>query len=105
MAYVWAGALVAVTSVVALLVTALTPVPDLEVLYLVTVILVAARWGRAPALLAAALGIACYDFLFVLPRYTFAVADARYVLTFAMMFSVGFVVSELTTRIRRQEQD
>jgi two-component system sensor histidine kinase KdpD len=54
--------------------------------------------------LAAALAVAAYDFFFVPPYLTFAVTDVHYLLTFAMMFGVGFAISSLTVRIRRQEQ-
>ena len=39
------------------------------------------------------------------PFYTFAVTDTRHMLTFAMMFGVGLVISNLTSRLRRQERD
>ena len=39
------------------------------------------------------------------PYYTFSVEHARHLLTFAMMFAVGIVISSLTTRLRRQERD
>jgi len=49
------------------------------------------------------MAVAAYDFFFVPPYYTFAVADGRYFLTFVMMFVVGLLLSELTARVRRQE--
>jgi two-component system sensor histidine kinase KdpD len=48
--------------------------------------------------------VGAYDFFFVDPLFTFAVADTRHVLTFAMMFAVGLLISDLTLRIRRQER-
>lgn len=102
--YVLATTLVAVTTLVSLGIRRLFEVPDLEVLFLVAVLVAAIRLGRGPSIVAAALGVAAYDFFFVPPQYTFAVEDTRYVLTFAMMFGVGLLVSELTARIRRQER-
>jgi len=78
---------------------------DLVMLYLVGIMLVATLFGRGPAILAAALSVASYDFFFVPPYYTFAVSDARHVLTFAMMFAIGLLIGGLTLRIRRQEQN
>jgi two-component system sensor histidine kinase KdpD len=78
--------------------------PDLELLFLPPVVLAAARGGRGPALLAAALSVAVYDFFFVPPFYTFSVRDPRSILTFATMFAVALGVSELTTRLRQQER-
>lgn len=79
--------------------------PDPEMLYLVTIMGAAAAFGRGPALLASALSVAAYDFFFVPPYLTFAVHDTRFVLTFAMMFGVGVVISALTSRLRSQELD
>lgn len=103
--FLWAAGIVLAVTCVAAFVRWVFPVPDLEVLYLVGVMVTAIRFGRGPALVSAALGIAAYDFFFVPPYLTLAVADARHFLTFAMMFGVGFVVSELTIRIRRQETE
>ncbi|MFO0713513.1 MAG: sensor histidine kinase KdpD [Sandaracinus sp.] len=102
--YASAALIVAVTTLLALGLHAVFDVPDLEVLFLVAVLVAAIRFGRGPSILAAGLGVASYDFFFVPPHYTFAVEDTRYVLTFLMMFGVGLIVSELTARIRRQER-
>lgn len=103
--YATAVAIVASTTALADFLHRSLELPDLEVLYFLAVMLAAVRLGRGPAIATAALGVAAYDFWFVPPYLTFAVADARYVLTFVMMFGVGFVVSELMTSLRRQEQD
>jgi len=103
-AYVQAAGIVAATTLLGLAIRWTFPVPDLEVLYLLAVMATAARLGRGPSIFAAALGVAAYDVLFVPPYFRFAVADARYFLTFGMMIGVGFVISELTTRLRRQER-
>jgi two-component system sensor histidine kinase KdpD len=103
--YGWAAVFVALTTLVAAAVRAVYPVPDLEMLYLVTVMLTALRFGRRSSLFAAALSVAAYDFFFVPPFFTFAVSDWRYLLTFAVMFGIGWLISTLTIRIRRQQQD
>lgn len=103
--FAWALGIVLATTGLALAVRATYPLPDLEILYLLAVFVVALRFGRGPAIVTAALGVGAYDFFFVPPFYTFAVAEGRYMLTFAMMFLVSFTVGELTTRLRRQELD
>ncbi|MFI5321680.1 MAG: DUF4118 domain-containing protein [Myxococcota bacterium] len=97
--------LIAVTTVVAAPLHRWLGVPDVEMLFLLAVMTAGVWLGRGPSLLAAALGVAAYDFFFVPPYLTFSVADARFLMTFAMMFGVGFVLSELAARLRRQEQD
>ncbi len=103
--YAAAALMVLATLGVTLVLDAVLDVPDPEMLFLLTVMLAAIRFGRGPSLLAAGLGVACYDFYFVPPFRTFAVADHKYVLTFLMMFGVGFVLSELARRLKRQEHE
>jgi two-component system, OmpR family, sensor histidine kinase KdpD len=79
--------------------------PDPEMLFLLAVMLTAVRFGRGPSLVAAALAVACFDFFFVPPLYGFDVADRQYILTFAMLFGVSLVLSELAGRLKRQERE
>jgi K+-sensing histidine kinase KdpD len=101
--YAWSVLLVAATTAVAIAVRTLFALPDMEILFLLGVMLAATLFGRGPTVLAAALSVAVYDFFFVPPFFTFAVADFRYVLTFAMMFGIGIVISTLIDRLRRQQ--
>jgi len=103
--YAASAAIVAVTGGVAATLHASLQLPDLEMLFLLGVMISAAWLGRGAALLAAALSVATYDFFFVPPFHTFSVEDRSYFLTFAMMFGVGIAISELAGRLRRQEQD
>lgn len=75
---------------------------DLVMVLLVGVLLVARLSSRAGALLAAGLGVAAFDVLFVEPRFTFAVAESRYLVTFAVMTATGLVLATTTARLRRQ---
>jgi two-component system sensor histidine kinase KdpD len=81
---------------------ALVPPIDAAMLYLLAVVVAAARYRRGPALAASLVGIASFDFFFVHPFYTFSVADVRYVLTFGVMLIVALVMGNLTGRIRNQ---
>ncbi len=103
--YALATLVVAATLGIALALRAALRLPDPEMLFLLAVMLCAVWLGRGPSLLAAALGVGCYDFFFVPPYFTFSVTDRRYVLTFAMMFGIGFLLSELAARLRRQERE
>jgi len=75
---------------------------NLVMAYLLGVMLVASRYGRGPSVLAAALSVAAFDFFFVPPQFTFSVSDLRYIGTFAVMFLVGLVISNLTASLRTQ---
>ncbi|MBI2374522.1 MAG: sensor histidine kinase KdpD [Deltaproteobacteria bacterium] len=103
--YAWSVALVGLTTAVALTAYVLFSIPDLEMLYLIAVMISAISFGRGPSLATAALSIAAYDFCFVPPRFTFSVADGKYLLSFVMMFAVGLVISTLALRIKRQQTD
>lgn len=103
--YAGAALLAAGALVVAFMLRGLLDLPDLEMIFLLAVMVAAVRFGRGPSMLAAGIGVACYDFFFVEPYYSFSVDDRRYILTFGMFFVLSFAISELTERLRRQEQD
>jgi two-component system sensor histidine kinase KdpD len=46
--------------------------------------------------------VAAFDFFFVPPRFSFAVSDTQYLLTFAVMLAVALVISQLTANMRYQ---
>ena len=100
--YAWATvAAVAVT----LLATPLFRFFDLAnivMLFLLTTVLVAIKLGRGPAAFAAVLNVAAFDFFFVPPRFSFAVSDVQYLLTFAVMLAVGLITGQLTAGLRFQ---
>lgn len=73
---------------------------SLVLLYLLAVALVAALGGRGPAVLASVVAVACFDFFFVEPRWSLSVADADYLLTFAVMLLVALLVAQLTNAYR-----
>ncbi|HEY6099360.1 MAG TPA: DUF4118 domain-containing protein, partial [Anaeromyxobacter sp.] len=102
--YLRAVAIVALTTAVAFAARRLAGVPDVEMLYLLGVMITALTSGRRASLLAAALAVVSYDYFFVPPAFTLDVSDARYLLTFAMMFGVSVVIGTLTLRLREQRQ-
>ncbi|MGE0554995.1 MAG: DUF4118 domain-containing protein [Gemmatimonadales bacterium] len=75
---------------------------NLVMLYQVGVLVVAVRHGRGPAVLAAFLSVAAFDWFTVPPYNTFAVADTEYLLTFAVMLGVALTISGLAVRLREQ---
>jgi two-component system sensor histidine kinase KdpD len=92
----------AVTTVAGTLLLPLLSVTDVAMLFLLAVGFVAARSGRGPSLFAAVVSVACFDFFFVPPRFTFAVSDLHYVVTFALMLTCALVISWLTERVRAE---
>ena len=102
--YVRAGVVVAACAAISFPLFTRLSVTDVAMIFLLGVVFVASRYGRGPSVFASLLSIASFDFLFVTPRFTFAVSDARYVLTFGVMLAAALVASHLTLRIRAQAQ-
>jgi two-component system sensor histidine kinase KdpD len=100
MGYLGAAALVVGTTAIGAATRAVLDVPDVEMLYVVAVLVSAVFLGRGPAVAAAAVGVLAYDYFFVPPTFTLNVADGRYLFTFAMMFGIGLLVSTLAQRAR-----
>ncbi|GAB3403034.1 two-component system sensor histidine kinase KdpD [Massilia agilis] len=75
---------------------------NIAMLFLLVVLLVAVRWGRGPSVTATCVGVACFDFFFVQPRFTFAISDFQYLVTFTVMLAVGLITGHLTAGLRFQ---
>lgn len=104
-AYAWSSLTVAICSlVVAVMVAAWHEfdLSNLVMVYLVGVVFVAARYGRAPSAFASILSVAAFDFFFVPPTLTFAVSDTQYLITFLVMLGVALLIGTLTVRLREQ---
>ncbi|WP_084545011.1 DUF4118 domain-containing protein [Derxia gummosa] len=105
----WRGHAIAVAACAAVAVVAMPLVGVLELtnivmLFLLAQIGVALTQGRASAVVAAFVGVALFDFFFVPPRFTFAVTDAQYLLTFTVMLAVGLVIGQLTAGLKAEAQ-
>ncbi|MFZ5889923.1 MAG: ATP-binding protein [Myxococcota bacterium] len=77
-------------------------VADVVMIYVLGIVLVALRAGLSASILAALLSVAAFDFIFVPPYFTFAVANFTHTITFVVMFLVAVVLSGLTERVRNQ---
>src|ERR1039458_6071196 len=75
---------------------------NLIMIYLLGILAVSYRLGLGPSTLASFLSVLAFDFFFVPPRLTFAVADTQYVFMFLVMLLVGLSISNLTVRMRNQ---
>ena len=100
--HAWAAAASLLTAALA------TPLQDhfdpvnIVMLFLLVVLGVAVRFGRAPSVTATCVGVACFDFFHVPPRFTFAVSDFQYLVTFAVMLAVGLTIGHLAAGLRFQ---
>ncbi|MDD4854340.1 MAG: DUF4118 domain-containing protein [Sulfuricurvum sp.] len=71
---------------------------NIAMLYLIPVILSALRHGRMMTLFVSIIAVLALDILFVHPRFTFAVSDSRYFLSFAIMIAVGQLIAYLVEK-------
>lgn len=101
-AYAWAVVVVVAITAFCQVAPPFFAEANLIMLYLLGVVLVAARLGRGPSVVASILSVAAFDFFFVLPFLTFAVSDTQYAITFAVMLIVALVISGLTARLGLQ---
>lgn len=100
--YAWALVITVVCSALAALMYGSFELSNLVMIYLLGVTVAGLRLGRGPSVLTAVLNVAAFDVLFVPPRFTFAVSDVQYVLTFAVMLIVALVIATLVANVRQQ---
>ncbi|MFI4889514.1 MAG: ATP-binding protein [Steroidobacterales bacterium] len=75
---------------------------NLVMVYLLGATIAALRLGRGPASLTAVLNVAALAFCFVPPRFTFAVSNLEYLLTFGVMLVIALVIASLVANVRAQ---
>jgi two-component system sensor histidine kinase KdpD len=75
---------------------------NLVMVYLLGATIAALKLGRGPAIAVAVANVLAFDFFFVPPRYSFAVADFEYVVTFAVMLAVALIIATLVASVRAQ---
>lgn len=75
---------------------------NLIMVYLLGIVALSYWQGTGPSVWGSFLSVLAFDFFFVPPRFTFAVADAQYLLMFLAMLAVGLAISSLAARVRRQ---
>jgi two-component system, OmpR family, sensor histidine kinase KdpD len=75
---------------------------NLVMVYLLGATVAALKLGRGPASVAAVANVLAFDFFFVPPRYSFAVADFQYVVTFGVMLAVALIIATLVASVRAQ---
>lgn len=100
--YAWAVATSVLVTLLALPLLSFFDLANIVMLFLLGTVLVALKFGRGPAALAAFLNVAAFDFFFVAPRMSFAVSDVQYLMTFGVMLLVGLLTGQLTAGLRFQ---
>ncbi|MEA3026383.1 MAG: two-component system, OmpR family, sensor histidine kinase KdpD [Alphaproteobacteria bacterium] len=84
--------------------TELTPIPNLSIVFLLAVLLTAVTFGIWPAIYASILSFAAFNFFFIEPLYTFTIAEPYELLALMTFLIVAVVTSALAGRVRQQAQ-
>ena len=98
----WAFASTAVCTGIAFAMYPRFDLSNLVMVYLLGVTVAGLRFGRSPALVTAALNVVAFDFFFVPPRFSLAISDAQYLVTFAVMLTIALVIANLMSSVRQQ---
>jgi K+-sensing histidine kinase KdpD len=72
------------------------------VIYLLTVVVIGARIGRGPALMATALSVLGLDYFVIPPILQFEITELRHIVMLGGIGSVAVIVSNLTERLRKE---
>src|ERR1700722_4077873 len=100
--YLWAACACIAVTAVSMPLAAHFDRSNIVGIFILAVVLVGVGLGRGPAALSAVLNVAAFDFFFVPPRFSFAVSDVQYLLTFFIMLAVGLITGQLTAGLRFQ---
>lgn len=100
--FLYATSAVAVALGISELLTKLTPIPNLSMVFLMAVLFTAVSFGIWPAIYASIVSFAAYNFFFIEPIYTFTVAEPYELLALVIFLVVAVVTSAIAGRGREQ---
>ncbi|HZX31195.1 MAG TPA: two-component system sensor histidine kinase KdpD, partial [Rhodocyclaceae bacterium] len=103
-AYAWTAVACGLAGAIAAPLYEVFDLANIVMVFLLAVLLVAVRFGRGPAVLASFLSVLIFDFFYVQPRFSFAVSDVQYLMTFAVMLAVGLITGQLMAGFKYQAQ-
>ncbi len=75
---------------------------NLDMFYLLIVVMIALKWGRGPAIMTSALSVLVFNHFFVPPYFASFGFDLQSAFVLVGFLVVSFVVSTLTSKIRQQ---
>lgn len=98
--YVEGAATTALATAVGVAIDRAIVLPNISLVYVVPVLVAAARHGLAPSLWVAALAVGCFNFFFLPPLYALTIRDPANVVALFFFMLVAVVASALTARTR-----
>ena len=100
--FLYATLAVAMALAVGEVLTRLTPIPNLSMVFLLAVLVIAISFGIWPAIFASALSFLVYNFFFIEPLYTFTIAEPYELLALVIFLVVAVISATLAGRVREQ---
>jgi two-component system sensor histidine kinase KdpD len=101
-AYILAVAAVALATALAWVARPILNDANVAMVYLLAIALVSLRFGRGGSVAASVASVLAYNFFFVEPIFTLNVADGQYLITFAVLMTVGLLIGWLMSSVRMQ---
>jgi len=102
--YLLGLALVALATLLGELVRQFFSPANIIMIYLLCIVVTAIFCGFGPSIVVSIISVLAWDFFFVPPKLTFAVADSQYVFAFITLLLIGVIISYLTTQFRQQTE-
>lgn len=78
---------------------------NIVMLFLLTVLVVAVKLGRNPAIAASISSVLLFDVFFVPPRFSLAVSNIQYLITFAVMLVTALTTTHFTSVLRQKARE
>jgi two-component system sensor histidine kinase KdpD len=100
--FAWATLFVAVACGAGKLLTLITPFPNLSIIFLLSVMVSALRFGIWPAVYASVLSFLTFNFLFIQPLYTFTIAQPSELLALVIFLIAAILTSAAAGNVRDQ---
>jgi two-component system, OmpR family, sensor histidine kinase KdpD len=100
--FLFAAFAVAAALAVGKVLTTLTPIPNLSMVFLLAVLVTAMNVGMWPAIFASVLSFLAYNFFFIPPLYTFTIAEPYELLALVIFLVVAVISSAMAGRVREQ---
>ena len=94
----------ALATAVGVAIDRLIVLPNISLVYVVPVLIAAARHGLVPSLWVSALSVLCYNFFYLPPLYEFTIRDPANVVALFFFMVVAIVASALAARTRSQTE-
>ena len=95
----------AVTTMLATPLLGYLDLANIVMLFLLTVLVVAVKLGRNAAILASVISVLCFDLFFVPPRFSLAVSNIQYLVTFVVMLVTALTTTHFTSNLRKRAQE